>query len=127
MAIGGPSESPRRSTGLAMRANEPEGSRTVTLPDFPASSHSRKVVTLLSGFCLSAVTTTPGRDTLRPDWLEGSKPREPEPAEATSGSIVSKAGTESLSPNQIRTRELQVPEYQIMVCGTLCEIVMIHF
>ena len=66
-AIGGPSESPRKSTGLAMRASEPEGSCTVTFPDSPASSHNRKRVTLPFDFRFSAVTTTPGRDTLTPD------------------------------------------------------------
>ena len=67
IAIGGPSESPRRSTGLAMRESDPEGSWTVIVPDSPASSHKRKKVTLPFDFCLSEVTTTPGRDTLIPD------------------------------------------------------------
>jgi hypothetical protein len=36
-----------------MRASDPEGSRTVTLPDSPASSHNRRRVTLPFDFCLS--------------------------------------------------------------------------
>ena len=67
IAIGGPSESPRRFTGLAMCASDPEGSCTVTLPDSPASSHKRKKVTPPFDFCFISVTITPLRETLTPD------------------------------------------------------------
>ena len=65
--IGGPCELPRKSTGLAMRAGNPEGKMHGYLPDAPASSHKRTKFTLPFDFCWSAVTSTPGRDTLIPD------------------------------------------------------------
>src|SRR5450759_5072433 len=41
---------PRRSTGWACLAIVPSGSRTVTVPDLPACSHSRRTVPAPSGF-----------------------------------------------------------------------------